>query len=348
MRTHGDDIAEIFALLGVKPKWERENHRVTGIELIQLSELGRPRIDVTIRISGFFRDAFPHLITLLDDAVNLVINADEPPDQNYVRKHFLEDMRNENIDEISARYRVFGCPPGAYGIGILDMIEAQNWKDKSDFAECYINWGGYAYSSEALDGVDARSEFTRRLTSVKVAIHNQDDREHDIFDSDDYFQWHGGMIAAINALSGQAPKGYFGDSQNPAMPKVRDIKEESLRVYRTRVVNPKWLESIVRHGYKGASEMAATVDYLFGFDATAGVISDFMYEQVAQSYALDKAAQDFFEQSNPWALAGISERLLEAAQRGMWEEPNPETLEALRQTLLKTDSMLEGRSEQQS
>ena len=180
-----------------------------------------------------------------------------------------------------------------------------------------------------------------------MAIHNQDDREHDIFDSDDYFQWHGGMIAAIKALSGKEPKGYFGDTQNPATPKVRDIKEETLRVYRTRVVNPKWLESISRHGYKGASEMAATVDYLFGFDATAGVVSDFMYEQVAQSYALDIATQEFYEQSNPWALRGISERLLEAAERGMWEKPNPETLEALRQTLLKTDSMLEGRSEQQ-
>lgn len=233
------------------------------------------------------------------------------------------------------------------GIGILDLIEAQNWKDESDFAECYINWGGFAYGSKEPEGVDARAQFTHRLTSVEVAIHNQDDREHDIFDSDDYFQWHGGMIAAIKALSGKEPKGYFGDTQNPATPKVRDIKEETLRVYRTRVVNPKWLESISRHGYKGASEMAATVDYLFGFDATAGVVSDFMYEQVAQSYALDIATQEFYEQSNPWALRGISERLLEAAERGMWEKPNPETLEALRQTLLKTDSMLEGRSEQQ-
>mmetsp|Transcript_8659 Transcript_8659/g.10105 ORF Transcript_8659/g.10105 Transcript_8659/m.10105 type:complete len:1508 (-) Transcript_8659:226-4749(-) len=345
MRTHGDDIAEIFALLGVRPIWQRENHRVTGIELIPLSELGYPRIDVTVRISGFFRDAFPHLITLLDDAVNLAINADEPLEKNYIRKHYLEDIVKNNTNESSARYRIFGCPPGAYGIGILDLIEAQNWKDESDFARCYINWGGYAYSKNEPEGVEAKDEFTHRLTTVKVAIHNQDDREHDIFDSDDYFQFHGGMIATIKALSGKQPKGYFGDTQDPANPKVRDIKEETLRVYRTRVVNPKWLESISRHGYKGASEMAATVDYLFGFDATANVVSDFMYEQIAQSYALDKGTQDFYEESNPWALAGVSERLLEAAQRGMWAEPNPETLEALRQTLLKADAMLEGRSE---
>ena len=180
---------------------------------------------------------------------------------------------------------------------------------------------------------------------MEVAIHNQDDREHDIFDSDDYFQFHGGMIATVRALSGKQPKGYFGDSQNPAQPKVRDIKDETLRVYRTRVVNPKWLESIKQHGYKGASEMAATVDYLFGFDATADVMQDFMYEEVAQSYALDKATQDFYEQSNPWALRGISERLLEAAQRGMWAEPDPDTLEALKETLRESDAMLEGRSE---
>ncbi len=184
------------------------------------------------------------------------------------------------------------------------------------------------------------------MTSVEVAIHNQDDREHDIFDSDDYFQFHGGMIATIKALSGKEPKGYFGDTQDPARPKVRDIKEETLRVYRTRVVNPKWLESISRHGYKGASEMAATVDYLFGFDATANVVSDFMYEQIAQTYALNEATQEFYKESNPWALRGVSERLLEAAQRGMWEEPNQETLEALRQTLLKSDDVLEGRTEQ--
>ncbi|CAB9530395.1 Aerobic cobaltochelatase subunit CobN [Seminavis robusta] len=345
MRTHGDDIAEIFALLGVRPIWQRENHRVTGVELIPLDELGHPRIDVTIRISGFFRDAFPHLITLLDEAVNLAINADEPIDQNFIRKHYLEDIATEAMDEASARYRVYGCPPGAYGIGILDLIEAQNWKDESDFAECYVNWGGYAYSQDEPEGIDARHQFTHRLTSVEVAIHNQDDREHDIFDSDDYFQFHGGMIATIKALSGKRPKGYFGDSANPANPKVRDIKEESLRVYRTRVINPKWLESISRHGYKGASEMAATVDYMFGFDATAGVVSDHMYEQMAQTYALNEGTQEFFEKSNPWALKGISDRLLEAAQRGMWADPNPETLEALRQTLLKTDSMVEGRTE---
>lgn len=344
MRTHGDDVAQVLALLGVRPTWQRENHRITGVELIPLDELGRPRIDVTVRISGFFRDAFPHLIKLLDDAVNMVIDADEPLAQNFVRAHYVEEMAREASDAESARYRIFGSKPGTYGAGILPLIDAQNWQDEHDFAQVYVNWGGYAYSAKR-DGVDAHEQFVQRLTTVEVALHNQDNREHDIFDSDDYLQFHGGMIAAIRALSGQQPKHYFGDTQNPAAPKVRDLKEEALRVYRTRVVNPKWLESIQRHGYKGALEMAATVDYLFGYDATANVVSDFMYEQVAQDYALNETTQAFFERSNPWALRAISERLLEAAQRGMWAQPKPNTLEGLRQTLLRTDAMLEGRGD---
>jgi cobaltochelatase CobN len=341
MRTHGDDAAEVLALLGVRPIWQPENHRITGVELMPLGELGRPRIDVTVRISGFFRDAFPHLIHLLDQAVNLVIDADEPLEQNFVRKHYLHDLADHAED--TARYRVFGSKPGSYGAGILPLIEARNWENEADFAETYLNWGGYAYTAAA-QGVEAKQTFAHRLAQVEVALHNQDNREHDIFDSDDYLQFHGGMIATIRALSGKQPKHYFGDSQNPALPKVRDLKEEAFRVYRSRVVNPKWLESITRHGYKGALEMAATVDYLFGYDATANVVSNFMYEQVAQQYALDDAMRQFFQQSNPWALRAISERLLEAAQRGLWEAPNPETLAALRDTYLQAETMLEGRA----
>ncbi len=193
--------------------------------------------------------------------------------------------------------------------------------------------------------MDARDAFRRRLGEVQVALHNQDNREHDIFDSDDYFQFHGGMIATIRALTGRQPRHYFGDTHDPARPAVRDLKQEALRVFRTRVVNPKWLEGITRHGYKGGLELAATVDYLFGYDATAGVADDWMYEQVAQTYALDPAMQEFFARSNPWALHAVAERLLEAAQRGMWAEPSAETLAALRETLLKSEEMLEARGE---
>jgi len=349
MRTHGDDVAEILALLGVKPIWQKENRRVVGVEVIPLVELGRPRIDVTIRISGFFRDAFPHLIKLLDEAVQAVAIRDEPPEQNFVRKHYLLDLA-ANVAaglpdaERQARYRVFGSKPGAYGAGLLPLIDERNWQDDADFAETYVNWGGYAYGPDA-QGVEAREAFRRRLAGIQVALHNQDNREHDIFDSDDYFQFHGGMIATIRALTGRQPRHYFGDTHDPARPAVRDLKQEVLRVFRTRVANPKWLEGITRHGYKGGLEMAATVDYLFGYDATAGVAEDWMYEELARAYVLDKGMQEFFARSNPWALHAIAERLLEAAQRGLWEEPCPETTAALRDTLLQSEALLEGRGE---
>ncbi len=349
MRTHGDDVAEVLALLGVRPIWHKENHRVAGVEAIPLTELGRPRIDVTVRISGFFRDAFPHLIHLLDEAVRIVAALDELPEQNFVRKHYLADLAagltaSLPDAERRARYRIFGSKPGSYGAGILPLIDERNWHSDADFAETYVNWGGYAYTADEM-GVDARTVFRDRLAGVQVALHNQDNREHDIFDSDDYFQFHGGMIATIRALTGRQPQHYFGDTHNPSRPAVRDLQQEALRVFRSRVVNPKWLESITRHGYKGGLELAATVDYLFGYDATARVVEDWMYEQVAQSYALDAQMREFFAHSNPWALHAISERLLEAAQRGLWEAPTQDTLDALRATLLDSEAMLEARSE---
>ncbi|WP_422923399.1 cobaltochelatase subunit CobN [Singulisphaera sp. PoT] len=351
IRTQGDDVAEVLALLGVRPTWHRENRRVLGFEVIPLEELGRPRVDVVIRISGFFRDAFPHLIALLDEAVECVATLDEDPESNFVRKHYLADLAAGLDDggceaeaERKARYRVFGAKPGSYGAGILPLIDEKNWSEPGDFAEAYVNWGGYAYTAGE-QGVDARDAFRHQLAGVQVALHNQDNREHDIFDSDDYFQFHGGMIATIRALSGRLPRQEFGDSQDPQRPKVRDLKDEALRVFRTRVVNPKWLDAIRRHGYKGGLELNATVDYLFGYDATTGVVEDWMYDRVAQAYALDPTTRSFLERSNPWALQAIGERLIEAAERSLWAEPDAATLDALKKTILETEAALEARAE---
>ncbi|MCW3478490.1 cobaltochelatase subunit CobN [Neisseriaceae bacterium JH1-16] len=351
MRTHGDDIAQILALMGVRPRWQAESRRVSGIEVIPLAELGRPRIDVTVRISGFFRDAFPHLIHLVDEAVHAVARLDEPVEQNYVRKHYLADLKDQlfgqqpaEAAEQRALYRVFGSKPGTYGAGILPLINEQNWETDADFATAYVNWGGYAYGRQD-NGTDARADFRHRLSGVEVALHNQDNREHDIFDSDDYLQYHGGMIATIRSLTGRQPRHYFGDSHNPDNPAVRGLKEEVLRVFRSRVANPKWIASIQKHGYKGGLELTATVDYLFGYDATAHVVDDWVYEQLAETYAFDPAMQAFFAESNPWALGAITERLLEAAQRQLWEAPKPETLNALKELHLKSEAMLEARAE---
>ncbi|SFL54524.1 cobaltochelatase subunit CobN [Rugamonas rubra] len=351
MRTHGDDVAQILALLGVRPVWRAENRQVSGVEVIPLEELKRPRIDVTTRISGFFRDAFPQLIDLIDEAVNTVIQLDEPLTHNFVRKHYLAELGDwigqglpQEEAEQRAAYRVFGAKPGSYGAGILPLIQHKNWETDADFAEAYVNWGGYAYARGA-QGVDQRDAFKLRLSGVEVALHNQDNREHDIFDSDDYLQFHGGMIATIRALSGQQPRHYFGDSHDPARAQVRDLKEETLRVFRSRVVNPKWLNSIQRHGYKGGLELTATVDYLFGYDATAQVMDDWMYEDVAQAYGFDPQMQQFLQEANPWAQNAIAERLLEAAGRGMWKAPRPETLERLRELYLNSETLLEARGE---
>ena len=351
MRTHGDDVAQILALLGVRPVWRQENRQVTGVEVIPMAELQRPRIDVTTRISGFFRDAFPQLIDLIDDAVNIVIQLDEPPSQNFVRKHFLAEVgewvgKGLPQDEAAQRagHRIFGAKPGSYGAGILPLIQEKNWQADADFAEAYVNWGGYAYARD-IHGVDERDAFRARLSGVQVALHNQDNREHDIFDSDDYLQFHGGMIATVRALSGQQPRHYFGDSHDPDRAQVRDLKEETLRVFRSRVVNPKWLASIQRHGYKGGLELTATVDYLFGYDATAQVMEDWMYEDVASTYAFDATMQQFLRDANPWAQNAIAERLLEAASRGMWAAPKTETLAALRALYLDSETLLEARGE---
>ncbi len=352
MRTQGDDIAEVLHLLGVRPKWQRENRRVAGIEVVPLAELGRPRIDVVVRLSGFFRDAFPNLIHLMDQAVHMVAELDEPAEANFVRKHLLEDLQRARAgggadDEarVRALYRLFGSRPGSYGSGILPLIESRRWEGDADLARVYVTWAGYAYT-QAEFGRPAPAEFRARLAQVAVATKNQDNREHDIFDSDDYFQDHGGMVATIRAITGTNPRQYFGDSADPSRPAVRDLADEARRVFRTRVVNPRWLDSIRRHGYKGAMELAATVDFLFGYDATAHVVEDWMYEQVAERYALDPDMQAFFSRSNPWAWRDVAERLLEAAARGLWEQPDPALTGRLRQALLAAEGLLEGRQEE--
>jgi cobaltochelatase CobN len=341
MRTSGDDIAEILALLGVRPVWDDASRRVVDLEVIGLAELDRPRIDVTVRISGFFRDAFPHVVTMLDDAVRLVAALDEPHEQNYVRAHAAADLA-EHGDERRATTRIFGSKPGTYGAGLLQLIDSRNWRDDADLAEVYTAWGGFAYGRE-LDGRVAVEDMRQQYRRIVVAAKNTDSREHDIADSDDYFQYHGGMVATVRALTGQAPAAYIGDNTRPDAVRTRTLSEETTRVFRSRVVNPRWMAAMRRHGYKGAFEMAATVDYLFGYDATAGVMADWMYEELTAQYVTDPQNRKFLSESNPWALHGMAERLLEAVGRGMWETPDPATLAGLRQVLLEAEGDLESR-----
>ncbi|WP_426560974.1 cobaltochelatase subunit CobN [Angustibacter sp. McL0619] len=340
MRTQGDDIAELLWLLGVRPVWDDASRRVTGLEVVPLVELGRPRVDVTIRISGFFREAFPHVVTMLDDAVQLVADLDEPAEQNFVRAHVGSDLA-AGVERRRATARVFGSKPGAYGAGLLPLVDARSWRSDADLAEVYAVWGGYAYGRD-LDGAPARGDMERTYARMQVAAKNQDTREHDIVDSDDYFQYHGGMVAMVRHLTGQDPAAYVGDSAVPEQVRTRTLGEETKRVFRARVVNPRWISAMHRHGYKGAFEMAATVDYLFGYDATAGVVDDWMYETLTREYVQDPQVSAFMQRSNPWARKGIAERLVEAAQRGLWAEPSAEALQVLQDAILETEGDLEG------
>ncbi len=346
MRTQGDDVAEILALLGVRPTWHPESQRVTGIEVVPPAELGRPRIDVTVRISGFFRDAFPHLVRLIDDAVTTVAALDEPGEHNYVAAHARADAERlaaeVGADAGWRRHttRVFGSKPGTYGAGLLQLLDARDWRDDADLAEVYAAWGGYAYG-RGLDGTAAQETMRDCYRRIEVAVKNVDSREHDILDSDDYYQYHGGMVATVRALTGSDPAAYLGDSSDPSRVVTRTLAEETRRVFRARVANPRWIASMIRHGYKGAAELSATVDYLFGYDATAGAAEDWMYEQVAERYLLDPDVAAFMAGSNPWAGREIAERLLEAAERGLWAEPREGTLAAIRERFLALEGELE-------
>jgi cobaltochelatase CobN len=353
MRTGGDDVAQALALLGVRPVWDGVSRRVVDFEILALSGLGRPRVDVTLRISGFFRDSFPNLINLLYAAIAAVSSLDEPPEQNPLaakvkedRAFWLQQGLNTEQAEERALYRIFGSKPGAYGAGLQGLIEAQNWQTDEDLARAYLNWSSYAYTlSSARDGgikgVAAPDAFEQRLKQLQIVLHNQDNREHDLLDSDDYYQFQGGLTAAVRALSGKNPTTYFGDNSLPSHPKVRQLKEEIARVYRSRVVNPKWIEGVMRHGYKGAFEMAATVDYLFAYDATARCAEEFMYQGIAEAYLFDSKVQNFIQTKNPWALRDMAERLLEAHQRGLWSSATPEILERLKSLANQAEAAIE-------
>lgn len=339
MRTGGDDIAQAMALMGVRPVWASGSQRVDDFEILPISLLDRPRVDVTLRVSGFFRDAFGNLIRLFDAAVQAVAALDEPDDLNPLAARVrLEraSLQAQGLDaEQAARqagWRVFGAKPGAYGAGVQNAIDGRLWHGREDLAEVYLNHGGYAYGGSD-EGTPARAEFARRLSQVQAVLQNQDNHEHDLLDSNDYYQFQGGMLAASETLAGSTVASYHGDHSQVDRPRIRTLKEELNRVIRARALNPKWIDGAKRHGYKGAFEMAATVDNLFAFDATTHLIDDHHYQSLADAYVLDPATRDFMREHNPEALRDLTERLLEAQQRGLWHDPG-EYREALEEQLL--------------
>ncbi|TCD15021.1 cobaltochelatase subunit CobN [Oricola cellulosilytica] len=335
MRTGGDDIAQAMALIGAKPVWDGISRRVTGYQIIPVAKLGRPRVDVTLRISGFFRDAFPDQIALFDKAVRAIGALEEDPGDNPIAARMraeAERLTNagENAETAARRagYRAFGSKPGSYGAGLQALIDEKGWADKSDLAEAYLVWGGYAYGAQT-EGSAERGLFEERLRGIQAVVQNQDNREHDLLDSDDYYQFEGGMTAAVETLKDERPAIYHNDHSQPERPVIRTLEEEIGRVVRARVVNPKWIAGVMRHGYKGAFEMAATVDYMFAFAATTGAVRDHHFEAVYQAYLMDETVRGFIAQKNPDALADIADRLREAVERGLWTPKSNSAMFAL-------------------
>jgi cobaltochelatase CobN len=324
MRTGGDDIAHVMALIGARPEWEPGTGRVTGFSILSLGELRRPRIDVTLRISGMFRDAFPGQIELVDSAMRAIADLEEDETANPIAAAAREarmSLRGAGMDDNAARNlastRIFGSKPGAYGAGLQALIDTGTWQSRHDFADAFLAWGGFAYGAGRY-GTEAGDFLGERLTKAEAVYQAQDNREHDILDSDDYYQFQGGLAATVEALSGEAPRVYHGDSSRPEKPVIRSLKQEIARVVRGRAANPKWIAGVMRHGYKGAFEIAATVDYLFAFAATTEAVDDHHFDQLFNAYLGDEEVRGFLAANNPHALGEIAARLREAIDREMW------------------------------
>jgi cobaltochelatase CobN len=335
MRTGGDDVAQALALIGVRPSWEAGTGRVTGFSIIPLSELKRPRVDVTFRVSGLFRDAFPLQMDLIDSAVRAVAALDEPDDANPISAAVKStasrlQAAGASIEEAQRRatYRVFGSKPGAYGAGLQALIDTGTWERRSEIADVYRSWGGYAYGGGS-EGAAEPAVFSDRLSSVELVAQAQDNREHDILDSDDYYQFIGGLAATVEDLRGKAPHVALIDSSRPEAPVARNLAHEISRVVRGRAANPKWIAGVMRHGYKGAFEIAASVDYLFGFAASTRAVGNHHFDQLFAAYLEDERVCAFMAEANPFALKETASRFQEAIRRGLWQPRSNSAAELL-------------------
>ena len=331
MRNGGEDICQILSLMGVKPVWDGPTRKITDLEIIPLTILSRPRVDVTLRISGMFRDSFPQLIYLMTKAVDLVSNLNEKKEDNPLIKS------NKESNSVN---RIFGSAPGSYGAGLQEYISNSNWNDNDDLGEAYLNWSCWKYDKNA-EAEYSKEEFESILKNIQLVMQNQDNREHDILDSDDYYQFQGGITSAIKKLTGSYPEVYHGDLSKFSNSKVTKLSKEIQKVVLSRVLNPKWINGMKKNGYKGCFEFSATLDYLYAYDATTNLVSNWCYEKIYNSWLEDKELKKFFEIYNPWALKDIAERFLEIINRKMWLNASDEKINNLKFIINNTESLIE-------
>jgi len=344
MWADGEGMAQMLYLLGVRPVW-RDNGRTGGFRIIPLEELGRPRIDITVRVSGITRDNFPGAIALLDEAVQAVACLDEPTDLNFVRKHTREKMRRSaggsREDLRRATYRIFASMPGTYQAGTQLAVYASAWKTKEDLSDVFLYWNGYAYGKGAF-GEPAHGSLKSSLRTVDVSFNKTVSDEYDLTGCCCYFGTHGGMINAARVVSGRDIRNYYGDTREPGKISVRTLTEEMRRVARAKILNPQWIEGMKEHGYKGAGEISKRVGRLYGWQATAGAVDDAVFDDVARTFMMDKENRAFFEENNPWALEEMARRLIEAAERGLWN-PSPDVRDALQNLYVEIEGWIEER-----
>ncbi len=340
MWADGEGMGQIMYLIGVRPVWF-SNGRVKGFEVIPLEELSRPRIDVTIRVSGITRDNFPMCIELLDEAIQRVASLPEPLEMNFVRKHTLENLKNNGGDLRSAALRIFCSMPGTYQAGTQLAVYASAWKEERDLAEVFLYWNGYAYG-KGIWGEARHKEFSQILKTVDITYNKVVSDEYDLFGCCCYFGTHGGMTTAARYLSGKPVKTYYGDTRNPDFVEVRDLADEIRRVVRTKLLNPKWIEGMKRHGYKGAGDISKRIGRIYGWSATTKEVDDWIFDEIARTFLMNEENKKFFEEHNPWALEEIARRLIEAMERGLWN-PAEDVKDVLKTLYLEIEGWIEER-----
>lgn len=355
MRADGEQIGQILHLLGARPRW-KANGQVEGFELLNLKDLGRPRVDINIRVSGITRDCFPASVQYVDEVIQAVALQDEPAADNFVRKHLVEQAAAQGVslqekDHFRRlSYRIFCAQPGVYRSGVNLAIYASAWKSQNDLSDIYVFWNGYAYGGGAADesyGVQAHQELVDNLKRVTVTFNKTISDEGDFLDCCGHFSNYGGMTVAAKSISGKAPKSFYGDTRDPANVSVTDFADEMRRVVRARLFNPKFIEGLKEHGYQGASDLNKRIGRVYGFGATTGKVDNWIFDEIVEKFILDPAMREWFQEVNPWALEEIGRRLLEAEARDIWQ-PDPEIFERLKEAYLETEATLEDTIEEGS